>query len=148
MGKVGKALKQVLENHNISQSEVAELMDTTRASVSRWFHGKVDPTGDTILEIVEALREIEPLAAKEFVIFYLGELAGIPRKQKSYLAKLRRDLNLTQRQIAEVLGVTVETINNWEVGLSEPKLTIRQVKSLLGVLQCSLDDLPDDLGSI
>lgn len=60
---------------------------------------------------------------------------------------MRRDLGLTQRQIAETLGVAVETVNDWEVGNSEPKLTIRQVKGLLAILQCSLDDLPDELGS-
>lgn len=84
MGKVGQALQQVLTNHSISQSKLAELMDATRVSMSRWFHGKVDPTGDTILKIVAALRKIEPLAAEEFVMLYLGEVAQIPKKPKSF----------------------------------------------------------------
>lgn len=66
------------------------------------------------------------------------------QEQESALVRLRRARNLTQKQIADALGVTVQTVSNWEVGRAEPKLTIRQVKALLRVLQCSIDDLPDD----
>ncbi len=44
-------------------------------NVGRWFHEQIDPTGDTIADIVTALREIEPEAAKEFIRLYLGESA-------------------------------------------------------------------------
>jgi DNA-binding transcriptional regulator YiaG len=67
-------------------------------------------------------------------------------EQESALVKLRRIHNLTQKQIADALGITVQTVSNWEVGRAEPKLTIRQFKALLQVLQCSVDQLPDDLG--
>jgi hypothetical protein len=33
------------------------------------------------------------------------------------------------------------------VGGAEPKLTIRQFKALLHILQCSIDQLSDDLGT-
>ncbi len=42
--------------------------------VFRWFHEQTDPTGETIVEIVNALKGIEPAAAKKFVELYLGEL--------------------------------------------------------------------------
>jgi DNA-binding transcriptional regulator YiaG len=67
------------------------------------------------------------------------------QEHKSALVKLRRDRNLTQKQIADALGITVQTVSNWEVGRAEPKLTIRQFKALLGVLQRLVKDLPDDL---
>ncbi|VEP16173.1 Putative transcriptional regulator (fragment) [Hyella patelloides LEGE 07179] len=38
--------------------------------------------------------------------------------------KRRKELGLTQRQIAEAVGVTVQTISNWETGLYNPKLTL------------------------
>lgn len=66
--------------------------------------------------------------------------------QESALVRLRRMENLTQKQIADALGVTVQTVSNWEVGRVEPKLTIRQFKALLQILKCSVDNLPDDLG--
>jgi transcriptional regulator with XRE-family HTH domain len=68
--------------------------------------------------------------------------------QESALVRLRRMQNLTQKQIADALGVTVQTVSNWEVGRVEPKLTIRQFKALLQILKCSVDELPDDLGPL
>jgi transcriptional regulator with XRE-family HTH domain len=57
------------------------------------------------------------------------------------LAKLREQAGLTQRQLAEALGVTITTISNWERGVKEPNLNFAQVKRVTEVLQCSLDDL-------
>jgi transcriptional regulator with XRE-family HTH domain len=75
------------------------------------------------------------------------EMAG-EQDQESALLKLRKSRDLTQKQIADALGVTVQTVSNWEVGRAEPKLTIRQFKALLRILQCSVDKLPDDLGPL
>lgn len=69
-------------------------------------------------------------------------------EQESALVRLRRIRNLTQKQVADALGITVQTVSNWEVGRAEPKLTIRQFKALLQILQCSVDQLPDDLGPL
>jgi DNA-binding transcriptional regulator YiaG len=66
------------------------------------------------------------------------------QEQESVLVRLRRTRNLTQKHVADALGVTVQTVSNWEVGRAEPKLTIRQFRALLKVLQCSIDDLPDN----
>lgn len=75
MGKAGKALKQVLETYRITQNRLAVVMGTRRSNVGRWFHEQIDPTGDTIAEIVAGLRAIEPAAAKEFVKLYLGDFS-------------------------------------------------------------------------
>lgn len=65
----------------------------------------------------------------------------------SKIIHLRKRLNLTQRQVAEALGVTDQTVSNWEQGRSEPKLTFKQVKVLCQIFQCSLEDLPDNVTS-
>ena len=75
------------------------------------------------------------------------EMAG-EQEQESALLKLRKSRDLTQKQIADAVGVTVQTVSNWEVGRAEPKLTIRQFKALLRILQCSVEELPDDLGPL
>ena len=36
----------------------------------------------------------------------------------SYIAKKRREKNLTQEQLAETLGVSNKTISKWETGVS------------------------------
>ncbi|MEP0829751.1 helix-turn-helix transcriptional regulator [Microcoleus sp. AS-A8] len=75
------------------------------------------------------------------------EMTGT-QEQSSALLQLRKNRDLTQKQIADALAVTVQTVSNWEVGRAEPKLTIRQFKALLKILQCSVDELPDDLGPL
>lgn len=66
------------------------------------------------------------------------------------LQQLRKQRGLTQRQIAEALGVTDQTVSNWEAGRFEPKLTIRQTQALCQILECSLQDLPNfsDMGTL
>ncbi len=76
MVKVGKALKQVLETHKISQNKLAVLMGISRANVHRWVHEQRDPAGDVIVEIKKALDQLNPAAGDEFVRLYLYDVAG------------------------------------------------------------------------
>ncbi len=73
MGKAGEALKQTLESYKISQNQLATTLSTKRPVVNRWFHSQVDPTAETVVEIVKALQNINPQASQEFVRLYLGD---------------------------------------------------------------------------
>jgi plasmid maintenance system antidote protein VapI len=73
MGKAGKALKQVLEDYSISQFALAVAMDVERNNVYRWVNEKRDPTAETVVEIVRALKTIHPEASKAFSTLYLGD---------------------------------------------------------------------------
>jgi DNA-binding XRE family transcriptional regulator len=69
---------------------------------------------------------------------------GQPEKE-SPLKRRRDELNLTQRDVALAINVSVQTISNWETGrFKEVRLSLPQVKALCRVLQWSIDDLPDD----
>lgn len=57
------------------------------------------------------------------------------------LKKLRERAGLTQRKLADALGVTITTISSWERGVKEPNLTFAQVKRVTEVLSCTLDEL-------
>ena len=61
------------------------------------------------------------------------------------LAKLRREQNLTQEQLAELLGVSRQAISKWESGAAYPE-TEKLIR--LGKLyHCSMDYLlMDDAG--
>jgi plasmid maintenance system antidote protein VapI len=72
MGKAGKALRQVLEEYEISQYSLATALNIERNSVYRWVNEKSDPTAETVVEIVRALKSLHPEAAKIFVQMYLG----------------------------------------------------------------------------
>jgi len=71
MGRASDALKQVLDAYSISQNKLAVTMGISRANVGRWYHW-LDPSAENIAQITEALKTLNPLAAKEFVWLYLG----------------------------------------------------------------------------
>ena len=78
MGKAGSVLKQVLRKYGISQNKLAIAMGVRSSVVYRWFNELIDPTADTVVKIVTALRSLNPEAAKEFVRLYLGEIVEDP----------------------------------------------------------------------
>lgn len=71
MGKAGDTLKQVLDKYGITQYRLAATMGTERTSVARWCKGKINPTGDSIIEIVRTLKTLNQDAAAEFVSEYI-----------------------------------------------------------------------------
>jgi transcriptional regulator with XRE-family HTH domain len=71
MGQAGKALRKVLETYGISQSSLATALGVDRPIVFRWFHERTDPTAETVASIVRVLRQINPIAAREFIRCYL-----------------------------------------------------------------------------
>lgn len=75
MGKAGRVLKQVLETYDISQYSLAATLGIERTNVYRWVHEIRDPTAETLVDIVRALRKLNPTAAEAFVKEYLGNVA-------------------------------------------------------------------------
>ena len=55
--------------------------------------------------------------------------------------KLRAGAGLTKIQLAAHLGLSVRTINDWEQKRSQPKLVPSQLKQMMSVYQCTLDEL-------
>jgi transcriptional regulator with XRE-family HTH domain len=59
------------------------------------------------------------------------------------LKRYREAKQLTQRQIALALDITIATVQNWESSRHVPKLTFNQTKKLCELLGVTLDDLAD-----
>lgn len=55
------------------------------------------------------------------------------------IKRLRRERNLTQETLAEFLGVTFQSISNWERGESYPDITI--IPEIAGFFKVSIEDL-------
>lgn len=51
---------------------MAQKLGIERTNVYRWVHETRDSTAESVVDIVEALKELNPAAAKEFVQLYLG----------------------------------------------------------------------------
>ena len=66
---------------------------------------------------------------------------------ESKFVSLRIEAGLTQKTIAEALGVTEQAVRNWERGKNEPRLTIKQTKLLCKLLDRTLDEIPDSFSS-
>lgn len=54
---------------------------------------------------------------------------------------LRKRANKTQRQVAETIGRKVTTISDWERGKTKPHLSFSEVKKLMQLFNCTIDDL-------
>lgn len=68
------------------------------------------------------------------------------RSLESPIVKFRNLRGITQKALADILGVSEQTVSNWEVGRTEPKLSPSQYKTLLRVLQITPEQLPDNFG--
>lgn len=55
------------------------------------------------------------------------------------IRKLRTDLNMTQKQLADKLGVSDKAVSNWKRGLGCPDITL--VTELSEILSVSLESL-------
>lgn len=60
-----------------------------------------------------------------------------------FLMFLRTRAKKTQKDVAKALGVTDQTVSNWETGTTVPRLTPWQMRDLCQLLNCSLDELAD-----
>lgn len=74
MGRANQALKQVLENYGISQNKLAVALGIDRAAIFKWVHNKRDPSAEKMVQITQAIKTMNPEAAKELVRLYLGDL--------------------------------------------------------------------------
>ncbi|MEM9218774.1 MAG: helix-turn-helix transcriptional regulator [Cyanobacteria bacterium P01_F01_bin.150] len=73
MGKAGQTLKQVLDTYSISQTKLAQELGVGRSNVYRWVNEVRDPNSETVINIVKALENINPDAAKDFRVGYMGD---------------------------------------------------------------------------
>lgn len=55
------------------------------------------------------------------------------------IRELRETANLTQKQVADSMGVLTSAVSNWESEVALPRA--RQLPLLARVLGCSIDDL-------
>ncbi|MBR8834076.1 MAG: helix-turn-helix domain-containing protein [Stigonema ocellatum SAG 48.90 = DSM 106950] len=113
MGQAGKALRQVLEAHGISQSSLAAALGVERPIVFRWFHEHTDPTAETVAGIVRVLQQINSTAAKEFIKLYLCDV--IQDREIDLMTDIPHELPQSNTVNISVLsGLFTNTTNSYK----------------------------------
>ncbi len=74
MGRAGKVLKVVMEKHGISQGRLAAVMGIGASNIYRWANEVRDPSSETVISLIKALKQIQPKAAEDFKTLYLKDL--------------------------------------------------------------------------
>jgi putative transcriptional regulator len=58
-------------------------------------------------------------------------VAPLPHYSPSDIKRIREELNLSQRTFADVLGVSVKSIEAWEAGRTEPNGSAQRILSII-----------------
>ena len=60
----------------------------------------------------------------------------------------RKELEITQQDISDAIGISTRSISMWEQGKHAPKLNPRQFSILCQLLKCSIHELADDFEAV
>ena len=55
------------------------------------------------------------------------------------IRKIRRDRDITQKQLGELVGVTQQAVTKWEKGLAAPRVSM--LPKIAAALDCSVGEL-------
>lgn len=65
-------------------------------------------------------------------------------KYRNAFVKRRKQLGLTQHDVATAARVRTRAVQDWEAGKHQPKLTASGFANLCRLLKCSIDELAAD----
>jgi type I restriction enzyme M protein len=82
-----------------------------------------------------------------FIMSYFANMANIAENIPSLLRTLRAQLNLTQEQLAERLGVSFTTVNRWEGGYTKPQRAALEVIAALAA-EAGLEAEPSEARAV
>lgn len=68
-------------------------------------------------------------------------------KNHTPMQELRQRAKKSREAVAVAVGVTSQTVYNWEAGRSEPTLTPAKTLELLTLYQCSLQELVEAIAN-
>lgn len=110
----------------MTQKEVGLEIGANKKLVSDWEHGKCIPPAKKMLEM-----------AKLFgcTVYDLNEGLGVRCTYLTQLGALRREKGLTQRDVAEALGVNFCAVSNWETCKARiSSANLQKLSNLYGVM--------------
>ncbi|NLW51366.1 MAG: helix-turn-helix transcriptional regulator [Candidatus Brocadiaceae bacterium] len=114
-------LKKLRNQLAITQAALAALLSVSPASIALWEAGKAVPTRKNRA----ALAELAGLSTAD-VAERLGRVPTASTPPASGLSseqvrEIRQKAGLSQRELADKLGVSANSVSNWETGRSAPR---------------------------
>ena len=81
-----------------------------------------------------ACRKDAPQVTEEEIVEFLPQVPEWKLVERESIKQARQHLGLTQKQLAQALGVTLATVGRWECGLRNPSpLAVRTIELLVEV---------------
>ncbi len=131
-------IKRLRQRLDLTQTELAELVDVSSASVTSWETGKTEPDRENRKNLV-ALSHLTRAEVDQRLGRTAAEVEGEKERERPAeemapedVRAIRERLELSQSELAERLDVSVNTISNWETGRSSPRASnLEKLKGLL-----------------
>lgn len=124
-----------MENYDQFLEEQERLGEEARANKANLPEGFEYSEPETIEEVEQNDNvEIEDTTEKKKNTVYVYSLKTLPDYSKinaDYIKKLRRKLNLSEKNLADLLGVLPDTVITWESGIKVPKAPTLRLLYLL-----------------
>jgi len=121
----GPAVKKLRSRIGVTQAELARLAEVSVAAVTSWEAGRTAP-GRESRRALAMLDGLKPAQVAERLGLQKSWGARLAATREAELAPgdikgLRQDAGLSQAKMAEQLGVSTNTVCNWETGRSAPR---------------------------
>lgn len=106
-------IKEIRQKLGLTQVELAKRLGVDYRTVQNWEYGKAIPT-----------------SKHELLSSLLDNNGNTPNQNIFDVRELRQKLGITQVELAKKLGVSENTIQNWERGANIPKARIESLREL------------------
>ena len=110
-------VKELRDKLDLTQKELASLLDVAPGTVANWEGGRGEPREKNR----HAIAQLQRMPTEE-VRRMLGNNSGNQEYPSGEQIKaIRREANMSQKDLAQELGVSGGTISNWERGSTHPQ---------------------------
>ena len=126
-----ETLKKMRKAKGVTQEELAEILGVERSTVGKYESTETIPSVD-VLNRIASYFDVS-------IDYLLGREQAPISSFKETLKKSRDEKGLSQKALADILGVSQGTIGNWESGVREPNF--KTIEKLADFFDVSVDFL-------
>lgn len=130
MSVFSERLKELRKEQNLTQQEIADKLHVNRVTYTNWEKGNREPNFKMLIQLADMLNvSTDYLLGREVDMITFSE----------QLKKYRTKKGLTQKELAEQIGIKQNSYSDWETGKNEPSLD--NIVKLAKIFDTTTDDL-------